>query len=360
MRVAIFHDYFSFIGGGEKLVLTLARHLKADVITTDVNCDLVSCMGFDDVHIISIGALTKIMPLKQIQATWKFATCDFRGKYDFYIFSGNWAHYAARRHHPNLFYCHTPVRVFYDQRDRMIKSQKNPLAKLAMILWTASHSKLDRWSMRHVERIATNSENTSRRVREYLGRDCTVVYPPCDTTKFRYTNDENFWLSVNRLYPEKRIETQLSAFASMPEEKLVIVGNSGIGDHSAAYAKKIRESLPPNVMLISDMPESVLIDYYSRCRGLVTTAMDEDFGLTVVEAMASGKPVIAVGEGGYLESVLDGKTGVLIGCKEGDIVKAVKMIEADPSHYKDACLARSKKFDVSAFFTAIDALINEN
>ena len=151
--------------------------------------------------------------------------------------------------------------------------------------------------MRQVERIATNSENTARRIREYLGRDCTVIYPPCDTSKFHYANDENFWLSVNRLYPEKRIETQLSAFANMPEEKLVIVGNSGIGDHSVAYAKKIRESLPPNVKLISDMPESVLIDYYSRCRGLITTAMDEDFGLTVVEAMASGKPVIAVGEG---------------------------------------------------------------
>ncbi len=359
MRVAIFHDYFSFIGGGEKLVLTLARHLKADVITTDVNRDLVSCMGFDDVHIISLGALTKIMPLKQIQASWKFATCDFRGKYDFYIFSGNWAHYAARRHHPNLFYCHTPVRVFYDQRSRMIKSQKNPLAKLALILWTASHRKLDRWSMHSVERIATNSENTARRIREYLGRDCTIVYPPCDTSKFHYTNDEKFWLSVNRLYPEKRIETQLRAFANMPEEKLVIVGNSGIGDHSVAYAKKIRESLPPNVQLISDMPESVLIDYYGRCRGLVTTAMDEDFGLTVVEAMASGKPVIAVGEGGYLESVLDGKTGVLISCKENEIVKAVKMIDADPLRYKDACLARSKKFDVDAFFYGIDALIND-
>ena len=108
------------------------------------------------------------------------------------------------------------------------------------------------------------------------------------------------------------------------------------------------------------MPESVLIDHYSHCRGLVTTAMDEDFGLTVVEAMASGKPVIAVGEGGYLESVLDGKTGVLIGCKEDEIVKAVRMINADPLQYKDACLSRSKKFDMNTFFNGIDALINDH
>jgi len=83
MRVAIFHDYFSFIGGGEKLILTLARHLGADVITTEVNRELISRMGFDDVRVISLGPLIKIKPLKQIQATCKFAACDFRGKYDF-------------------------------------------------------------------------------------------------------------------------------------------------------------------------------------------------------------------------------------------------------------------------------------
>jgi glycosyltransferase involved in cell wall biosynthesis len=359
MRVAIFHDYFSFIGGGEKLVLTLARHLKADVITTNVDRALISKLGFDDVNVISLGTLVGMEPLKQIQATWKFATCDFRGKYDFYIFSGNWAHYAARRHHPNLFYCHTPVRVFYDQRDRMIHSQKNPLAKLAMIAWTAAHGRLDRWSMRRVDRIATNSENTAKRIREYLGRDSTVVYPPCDTSKFSYVENGGFWLAVNRLYPEKRIETQLRAFERMPDEHLVIVGNCGTGDHSVAYAKKIRESLPANVKLVSDLAEEELIDHYGRCRGLITTAMDEDFGLTAVEAMASGKPVIAVGEGGYLESIMDGKTGVLISCHENEIVKAVRMIDADPSHYREACLDRSKKFDVNAFFSGIDALVND-
>lgn len=102
VKIAIFHDYIGAIGGGEKLVLTLARGLGADVITTDVNEDSVRKMGFEDVRIISLGETIKVPPLKQISASLKFAMCNFSKKYDFFIFSGNWAHFAARRHKPNM------------------------------------------------------------------------------------------------------------------------------------------------------------------------------------------------------------------------------------------------------------------
>jgi len=357
LRVAIFHDYFSSIGGGEKLVLTLARHLKADIITTEVSRPLVSCLGFDGVNIISLGPLVKLMPLKQVQATLKFASCDFRGRYDFFIFSGNWAHYASNKHRPNLMYCYTPVRVFYDGRDRIIASQKNPLVKLAVMAWTAAHSRFDKRSIRRVERMATTSENTARRIKKYYGREAAIVYPPCDTARYRYTGDDGYWLSVNRLYPEKRIDVQLKAFENMPEERLVIVGNCGNGDHSVAYARRLKAMLPPNVSIYSDLPEEKLIEHYGRCRGVISTAAGEDFGMTAVEAMASGKPVIAVREGGYLESILDGKTGLLIDSTPEALVAAVKSISRDPSRFKDACVERSKKFDVSFFLKNMDGLI---
>jgi glycosyltransferase involved in cell wall biosynthesis len=359
MRVAIFHDYFSFIGGGEKLVLTLARHLNADIITTNVDYDLISRMGFDDVHIISLGALVGIEPLKQIQATWKFATSDFRGKYDFYIFSGNWAHHASRRHRPNLYYCHAHVRVFYDLKEQTVKALRNPLKRLLARAWIYIHSYYDRRSIARVEQIVANSRCIARRIKKYLGRESVVVYPPSDTSRFYDAGDEGFWLSVNRLFPEKRIEVQLNAFARMPDQNLVIIGGGDHGDYSGSYARMIRESLPPNVRLISDLPEEKLIEYYGHCRGFIATSMNEPFGMAAVEAMASGKPVIAVGEGGYLESVLDGLTGRLIQCSEDELVRAVRDIGRYAAHFRDACLAQSKKFDVSAFFNAMDALIAE-
>ncbi len=357
MRVAIFHDYFSFIGGGEKLVLTLARHLGADIITTSLNRELVSKLGFDDVNIISLGPLIGIEPLKQIQATMKFASCDFRDKYDFFIFSGNWAHHASRKHHPNLYYCHAHVRVFYDMKEETIRSLRSPLSRMAARAGIAVYGHIDRWSLGHVECIVSNSGSVARRLKKYLGRESLIVYPPADTSRFKYKGDDGFWLSVNRLFPEKRIEIQLEAFAKMPGERLLIIGDSDNGEYSGAYAREIKSRLPPNVTLLSDVPEAELIGYYGSCRGFISTSMDEPFGMTAVEAMASGKPVIAPKEGGYVESVVDGKTGMLIDCTPDELVKAVRLVSGSPEAYREACVSQAKKFDVTIFLSRMVSLV---
>lgn len=357
MKIAIFHDYFRFIGGGEKLALTLARGLGADIITTDVDRSLVNKMGFGDVNIISLGPLTRREPLRQIQATFKFSRSDFRGRYDFYIFSGNWAHYASRKHRPNLYYNHAHVRVFYDLKEETIGSLRSPFSRFAARVWVALHSRLDKRSIARVDTIVANSEFTARRFKEYLGRDSTIVYPPVDTAKFHYIADDGYWLSVNRLFPEKRVELQLDAFARMPGERLVIIGGSDRGEYSGSYARGIVEKLPPNVTLLSGISEEKLIEYYGRCRGLIATSRDEPFGMNAIEAMASGKPVIAVKEGGYLETVVDGKTGVLIYCTPEALMGAVKLVGRDPGNYRDECLRQAQKFDVKVFLSRMESMI---
>ncbi len=127
MKIAIFHDYIGTIGGGEKLVLTLARGLGADVITTDVDEDSVKKMGFEDVKIISLGETIKMPPLKQISVSLRFALCDFSKKYDFFIFSGNWAHYAARRHKP-IFSNRKSTNCFYKRWGKPQTPTEAPLS----------------------------------------------------------------------------------------------------------------------------------------------------------------------------------------------------------------------------------------
>jgi glycosyltransferase involved in cell wall biosynthesis len=348
MRIAIFHDYFRFIGGGEKLALTLARDLKADIITTDVDRSLISKMGFEDVKIVSLGPLVRVEPLRQVHATYKFSTCDFRGMYGFYIFSGNWAHYASRRHHPNLYYNHGYARVFYDLKEETLRSLGNPLARLAARLWIALHSRLDKRSIARVDRVVSNSEFTARRFKKYLGRDSSVIYPPIDTAKFHWMGDDGYWLSVNRLFPEKRIELQLEAFSRMPGERLIIVGGSDKGEYSGSYARRIMGMKPPNVTIIGGLPEEELIVHYGRCRGLVATSRDEPFGMNAIEAMASGKPVVAVKEGGYTETVIDQKMGALVDASPDGIVKGVESV-AGAAAYKEARVEQAKKFDTSVF-----------
>ncbi len=355
MKIAIFHDYIGAIGGGEKLILTLARGLGADVITTDVDADSVSKMGFGDVNIISLGSTVKMPPLKQISASFKFAMCDYSKEYDFFIFSGNWAHFAAKRHGPNLYYCHTPVRAFYDLYDVFLARQSF-LTYVPFKIWGKLHRKMYEHQMKHVHRIVSNSINTQKRIKRYLKRTSVVVYPPVNTSKFRFEEYGDFWLSVNRLYPEKRVELQIEAFRQMPADRLVIVGGYAEADHALPYADRIRTNLPDNVELIGSVSEDELVDMYARCKGFITTSLDEDFGMTPIEAMASGKAVVAMNEGGCLETVINNSTGLLVDADVNEIVNAVKYISQNPSIFKEKCIEQARKFDVYRF---LNEMMNE-
>jgi glycosyltransferase involved in cell wall biosynthesis len=353
MRIAIFHDYIGAIGGGEKLILTLARDLKADVITTDKDEESIRNMGFEDVNIISLGDTIKFPPLKQISASYKFALCNYSNKYDFFIFSGNWAHFAAKKHKPNMWYCLTPTRAFYDLYDTFIKRQSFIVQNLFKI-WVAIHEPISRKFVDHVEFVTTISKNVQSRIKKYYGLDSVIVYPAIDISKYRFEKCGDFWLSVNRLYPEKRVELQIDAFRQIPNENLMIIGGFAKGDHASKYASAITENLPNNVKLLGSISEDKLIELYANCKGFITTAIDEDFGMTPVEAMAAGKSVVAVNEGGYLETIIDRKTGILIEPKIENIINAVNIISKNPEKYRKDCEDQAKKFDKSIFIENIN------
>ncbi len=359
MKVAIFHDYIGAIGGAERLVLTLARELNADVITTDVDMNAVKMMGFEDVKIISLGRTVKIAPLKQISACLLFAMCNFSKHYDFFIFSNNWAHFAARKHKPNLLYCQsTPVRVFYDLYDVYIK-QQSFFSSILFRIWVIPHRKLYEYYMDHVDVIIANSISIQERVKKYLNRTSKVVYPPVDVFRFRFEEYGDFWLSVNRLYPEKRIELQIEAFRQLPNEKLLIVGGYAEADRSSTYARELIKKFPKNVLLLGTVPDDELRLLYSRCKAFIITSIDEPFGMASVEAMASGKPVVGVKEGGCLETVVDGSTGLLVKPEVPEIVNAINIISREPSKYKEKCMEQARKFNVDIFLDKMKKEIDE-
>jgi len=360
MRVGIFLDYIGAIGGGERLALLLAKAIKGDLITTDLKSEAIEKLGYKDLRIISLGETIKFPPLKQISASLRYGMCDFRDKYDFFIFSGNWTHYAAKRHHPNMWYCHTPVRAFYDLREEMISKQPNIVMKGLASSWTGAHSWFDRRSVRNIDTIVANSQNVRGRIRRFHGRESTVIYPPVDTDKYYFRECGDYWLSVNRIYPEKRIDLQLEIFRKLPEEKLVLVGGYADGDHAARYQRNLIKKVPPNVELRGVVSEEELVKLYASCKGLICTARDEDFGLTPVEAMASGKPVVAVDEGGFRETIIHGRTGLLMSANRDDMAWAVNEISKDPERYRKDCVNRAKIFDSSVFISKMATKMKPN
>ncbi|MFH0870506.1 MAG: glycosyltransferase [archaeon] len=349
MRIAIFHDFFGTIGGGEKLVLELARGLGADIYTTHVDKKNLRKMGVGttdmNVHIKSIGTPCRIPVLKQVHASWLFHKAKVRG-YDFHILSGNWAIFAAKNHKPNMLYCHTPVRMFYEAYDDF-KKIAPWYTKPFFTLWVKVHRALLERQLKHIQSVIANSENCRQRVKDDYKMPSVVINPPIKEYKFRKYGD--FWLSANRIYPHKRIELQLEAFRKMPDEKLIIVGGVTDGDHSNMYRKVLLRNKPDNVSFLGEVNERKLAELYADCKGFITTSKDEDFGMNVLEAMGAGKPVVAMYEGGYRETVLDGKTGFLVKADVNEIVKAAKSIGKDPARFRKACKRQAARYSVKTF-----------
>lgn len=356
MKVAIFHDYFSVIGGGEKVVKAIAESLDADIYTTDFRTPE---WFVPEKRVHTLGSISSKPLLKQMDATIRFTQIDLSNQYDFFIFSGNWAHHASRKNQPSLLYCHTPVRVLYDLYPHF-KSKLPRLLQPAFTAWASGMRISDKRSIQRINHIVANSKNVQNRIKKYYHRDAQVIYPPVCIDKYSCHEYGNFWLSVNRFYPEKRIELQIEAFSQMPDQNLVIVGGMSVGDHADSYGVKIHAMVDKvkNITILNQITDSELISLYSRCRGLICTAMNEDFGITPLEAMASGKPVIAVAEGGFLETVTP-ECGQLINPETLEIISAVQSISQHPEIYHESCTKRASLFDISVFNSAIIKAVTE-
>ena len=312
MRVAILHDHLSFIGGGERVVLTLASALGADLYATDVDPNIPAKAGFPRVLARELAEVPQTPLLRQTRQARAFARAELPA-YDAYVLSGNWAIAAAGDHHPNLWYCHTPVRVFYDL-ETSFRGALAPAKRVAARAW------IRRARPRYEAHVARG------------------------------------WLSVNRLSHEKRIGLQVEAFRRLPRERLVIAGGPGVGVDADTFIRSLRP--PGNVTFLGEVDEPRLRELYATCRGFLATAQDEDFGMTPVEAMAAGKAVVAADEGGYRETVVHGETGWLVPPTPEAVAAA---ISAAPPERLEAlrprCEARAREFDASRFVEGMRARI---
>jgi len=359
MKIAIFHNYMDNIGGAEMVTLALAQELHADVYSCAANADNIKKMGFD-VEVKLISAISKKPPFRQQMSARAFAKLNLRQKYDMYIISGDWAVGGLVHNKPNLWYAHGPKRELWDMyeytRREIVPDGKylKNLHRYIFDLWVKYNRFIDRRYVAHANQIVCNSQTVQARIQKYYYRDATVIYPPTDVEKYHYAPAGDYWLSVNRTSPAKRIEIQTEAFAQMPDKKLIIVATFEDTETFLAYRDKIIKEKPDNVTLLAHVSQAELIELYANCRGFITTAQEEDFGLTAIEAMAAGKPVIAPNEGGYRESVVDGETGLLIDdINAGKLAAAVQQLDNDPSVYKESCMQRAQKYSTESFITGI-------
>jgi len=358
MKVAVCHDRLMERSGGERVAITLARMFDADLYVTRYSPE----NTFEAAKKLKVIEISPSMepPISQLYTLiWmndsiKFSKLRRLSDYDLLITSGQLAHFASIQNQKNIWYCHTPNRALYDLRNE-VRERLGFFWKPWFELWAKFWKSFDQKSVRCINKIVVNSKNVQRRVQKFYERCSTVVYPPVNIKKFHFKPAENYWLSVQRVEPEKRIEIQLKAFEKLRNEKLILVGP---GKYKKSYIQKISRWIKnmPNVTWKTSVSEKKLIDLYARCKGVIQTAIDEDFGLVTIESMASGKPCIAVAEGGFKETIIHGKTGLLLKKPYVEnLIKTIKNFDKYTFNPK-TCINRAMKFSEEEFIKKMKSI----
>ena len=224
------------------------------------------------------------------------------------------------------------------------KERSGVIARMAMPLLCHYLRAWDVTTASRVGHFVANSSTTARRISSYYGRNSDVIFPPVDTASFYisppYYHDDYFLL-VGELVAYKRPDLAVNAFNKM-KRNFVVIGSGEM------YESLLRSLAGPTVKVLGAQPFFELRRYYSRCQALVFPA-EEDFGIVPVEAMASGRPVIAYNRGGATETVIDGQTGILFDDQTvNGIMKAVERF--DHTNFDVEFISRhAASFDVSIF-----------
>lgn len=239
----------------------------------------------------------------------------------------------------HVSYCYTPFRYAWHERERALAEQR-PLLRPAVRHVLGRIRRWDLAASREVTAYIATSEIARRRIQESWGRDARVVHPPVATHRFEVGTPEDYFLVVCELVPHKRVELALEA-ARRAGQPIKVVG-------SGPDYRRLHARYGDSAEFLRRIPDHALADLYARARALIVANVEE-FGIAAVEAQAAGRPVIAAGAGGALETVLDGETGVLVTPGSVDeLAEAMRHTNFD-AFSSAGISAHAQRFSVEAF-----------
>ena len=363
MNIALVHEWFDTFAGSEKVVRSLLNVWNdADVYA------LVDFLDSEDSKLILDDKKARTSFIQKLPSAknhfrkylplFPLAIEQFNfSAYDAVLSSSHAVAKGALTNSNQLHfcYCHTPMRYAWDLYHQYLKESglesgiKGWLAKYfihRLRIWDAV-------SANRVDYFIANSKYIAKRIKKVYRRDAVVIYPPVDIDRFELSEKkDDYYLTAARFVPYKKVDLIVEAFSKNPDKKLIVIGD---GEQS----ERIKKIATKNIQLVGYQSGEEFKKYMQSARAFVFAA-EEDFGITTVEAQACGTPVIAFGNGGSSEIIIDGKTGILFQEQNyNSITEAVKLFESKEAGFEPSEIRRnSERFSRRRFEKEIKDFVN--
>lgn len=368
MKIAIVHDYLNEFGGAERVLLALSEiWSEAPIYTAFCKEGSQAATRFKNKKIITSWAQNIPFFSKYLHSPLRFLAPLIWGSFDFseydlvissaswYVTKGFGTRGTNKKGPIEICYCHTPPRWLYGYKTS-IEFQKYWLVRLYAKIVGHFMRSYDFKMAQKVNYFIANSRNVAGRIEKFYRRESTVIYPPIEIPAVGRVQKENYYFVISRIVGGKGLDIAVKTAV-----KLGI--NLKIAGSPAGYYteyKKLQKLSDNRVEFLGQVDDKQMTNLYAGAKAFLALSTDEDFGMTPVESMLSGTPVIAFRGGGYLESVVENKTGVFFNQPTVEsLSEAIKRFESMKFDPRD-CITQAKKFSKEKFKKEMLEFVNKN
>ncbi len=359
MKVALIHDHLAQAGGAEKVLEVLAdifpeapiftllydkknvdKYFKGRRIETSIIQSLPGGVKYYQWYMPLMPMAVEFFDLSSYDLIISDASAFAKGV----ITSTDTLH---------ICYCHTPTRYIWDYTHQYINELKYNKYFKKIISLVLNYIRIwDRQAADRVDLFIANSKTVKKRIFKYYRRNSAVIYPPVDLESFFISaGQDDYFLAGGRLAPYKKLDLIIEAFKGL-DKKIKIYGD-GV---DMERLKKLAQG-HDNIELLGRVDEKTITELYSKCQAYINP-QEEDFGITVIEAMASGRPVIAYRKGGATETVIENKTGLFFNSQEPEELRDVIQNFDNTKFISEDIREHAKQFSKERFKQEIKEFID--